>query len=360
MNLEIKKIRLNELEDFVYSKTFQKFEYIPISYIRAKSYLANPHAQANDFVLYLGFIENKLVAFRSLLPDIINSASKQTRFAWCSGAWVRPNFRRLGFSEQLLKEAYSDWNERLMFTNYAPNSEKLYLKTGWFKSIHQFEGARAYLFPKTKKLIAKANSNSLFKVLFSIIDWVISIYSTIRLWFFIDRTSSSITFKTLEFPDGECYTSIKTTRTIFARGGKELKWIFENPWITPQKLELHKKYPFSSFSNSFAYKTVKVFSEKNFAGFFIFSINNGHLKTLYWNLPNGFEKEIANYLKTFCKENKVEMASIYKKELANEVFKRKFPFLHVKKYGQKIYSTFEIQNDTEINIQDGDGDVIFT
>lgn len=360
MKLEIKKIRLNELEDFVSSKAFHELEYIPISPLRAKSYLANPHALPNDIVLYLGFIENKLVAFRSLLPDVVNSGDKQIRFAWCSGSWVHPNFRRKGFSQLLLKEAYADWSKKLMFTNYAPNSENLYLKTGWFKPIHQFKGVRAYLFPKTIKLVASANSNVFSKIFFSFVDWIISIYSSIRLWFFNEDPISAVSFKSRDFPDEQCYQLINTTRTPFSRNEKELKWTFDNPWISLKKSELDKKYPFSSFSNSFSYKTVKAFSKNDFVGFFLFSIRDGHLKTLYWNLPNGFEEEIANYLKLFCKKNKIEMATIYKKELAEVLFKRKFPFLRAKKYGQKIYSTFEIEKNSYLNFQDGVGDVIFT
>ncbi|MBQ0721830.1 MAG: hypothetical protein KBT89_16715, partial [Gammaproteobacteria bacterium] len=226
--------------------------------------------------------------------------------------------------------------------------------------IHQFNGVRAYLFPKTRKLLPKAKANFLFKVIFSLIDWIILIYTSIRLWFFTEKTNSSVTFKTVDFPDKQCNQSIKETHSVFSRGEVELKWIFEHPWISSQKSEISRKYPFSSYSNSFTYKTVKVFSKNEFVGFFLFSVREGHLKTLYWHLPNGFEKEIANYLKTFCKENKIEMVSIYKKELAAELFKRKFPFLHVKKYGQNIYSTFELENSPEIKFQDGDGDVIFT
>ncbi len=360
MNIEVKKIQLRDLEDFVNSKTFHELEDIPISPLRAKSYLANPHALQNDVVLYLGFFENKLVAFRSLLPDIINSKHQQIRFAWCSGSWVHPNFRRKGFSKILLRKAYEDWDKKLMFTNYAPSSEKLYLQTGWFKSIHRYKGVRAYLFPKTIKLVAKANSNVISKLIFSSIDWIISIYSSIRLWSFNDNPISSLSFKTLNFPDKQCYQSINTTHTVFSRGENELKWIFENPWITPEKLEINKKYPFSSISNLFYYKTIKVYSENNFVGFFLFSVRDRHLKTLYWHLPNGYEKELAQYLKLFCKENKIEMATIYKKELAEVLFKRKFPFLHAKKYGQNIYSTFEIPKRSGLYLQDGDGDVIFT
>ncbi len=360
MNLEIKKIRLNELEDFVNSKTFHEFEYLPISDIRSKSYLANPHALPDDFVVYLGFFENKLVAFRSLLPDIIQTDYQTIRFAWCSGAWVHPDFRRKSFSKKLLKEAYTDWDKKLMFTNYIPNSEKLIVETGWFKPIHQFNGVRAYLFPKTRKLLPNANANILFKIIFSLIDWVISIYSSIRLFLFTEKIISSVTFKTLDFPDQQCYQSLKESQSVFSRGALELKWIFDNPWISSQKSKANSKYPFSSFSNSFIYKTIKVYSENGFVGFFLFSVREGHLKTLYWQLPDGFEKEITAYLKHFCKKNKVEMTTVYKKEIAEQLFKRKFPFLHLKKYGQKIYSTFEIQNNSEIKFQDGDGDVIFT
>jgi hypothetical protein len=54
------------------------------------------------------------------------------------------------------------------------------------------------------------------------------------------------------------------------------------------------------------------------------------------------------------------MITIYKNGLANELLKRKFPFLYAKKYGQKIYSSFDIQTNKEKVFQDGEGDVFFT
>ena len=43
-----------------------------------------------------------------------------------------------------------------------------------------------------------------------------------------------------------------------------------------------------------------------------------------------------------------------------QLFKRKLPFLRAKKYGQKIYSSFDIGIQQNLKFQDGDGDVIFT
>ncbi|MCY1722692.1 hypothetical protein OU798_20245 [Prolixibacteraceae bacterium Z1-6] len=360
MNLTIHKIRLKELEAFINSRTFRHFEYVPISHLRAKSYLSNPRSNPDDVVLYLGFIDEQLVAFRSLFADVCKNGKEKIRFGWCSGAWVHPNFRRKGFSEQLLKEAYSDWNKKLMFTNYTTSSEKLIKKTGWFKTIYQFEGARAYLFPKTRKLIAKADSNLLFRFVFLIIDLIVSGYSNFCLWIYPGQKQTSVRFETGEFPDKECYQLIGKNTSGFNRGENELKWIFNHPWLSTDKSEYTSNYPFSSYTKYFYYKTVKLYSENKLSGFFIFSVREGHLKTLYFHLPDELLDKTATFLKNFSKENKIEFITIYKKALAAELFKRKFPFLHVKKYGQKIYGTFEIISNTDLHFQDGEGDVFFT
>jgi hypothetical protein len=147
---------------------------------------------------------------------------------------------------------------------------------------------------------------------------------------------------------------------LFQRGEKELKWIFEFPWISEIQNAEFEKYPFSVCSKSFFYKTAKVFSEDKLSGFFIFSVREGHLKTLYFKIPNDSIKECAQYLKIFCKEHQIEVITVYNNEIAGQLFKRKFPFLHAKKYGQKIYSSFEIKRDKHQTFQDGDGDVMFT
>ena len=362
MNFEIKKIRLNELEHFVQSEMFQQFTIVPISELRVKSYLFNPHSQPGDIVLYLGFVQNQLVAFRSFFAGVIHTENEQQRFAWCSGNWVHTDFRRKGFSERLLKEAFIDWNGKLMFTNYAPNSEKLYLKSGNFHVIHQFEGFRGYLFPKTRKLVQKANKNKFTKILFSVIDLGISVISLFRIWFFSPKQNPGIRFETIQFPDDACYKIIKnqSEKFLFNREEEKFKWIFQFPWISNEEYLNAKNYPFSSFSKSFFYRTVKLFFKEEFIGFFIFSVREGHLKTLHFCLSNGYEKEIATYLKQFCAKHKIEVLTVYKYELALQLFTQKFPFLHAKKYGQKIYSSFEIRGIDKFLFQDGDGDVIFT
>jgi len=238
----------------------------------------------------------------------------------------------------------------------------LYLKSGKFQAIHQFQGFRGYLFPKTTKLVKFAGKNGLTKFVFSVIDILIAFVSTTRIWFYSEKQNPDIRLEELEFPDEECYNILQnsTSKFLFNRGGNELKWIFQFPWISDDKNFASGKYPFSSFSKSFSYHTIKVFFKNRLVGFFIFSVREGHLKTLHFNLPSGIDREVAAFLKHFCVSQKIEVVTVYKTELAQQLFAQKFPFLRTKKYGQKIYSSFEIRDIENFLFQDGDGDVVFT
>jgi GNAT superfamily N-acetyltransferase len=359
---EILKIRLSDLESFSESEVFRSWETVPVSSLRIQSYLHNPDANPDDIVLYVALTENKLVAFRTLFAGSILTTAGKERFGWCSGNWVHPDFRRKGFSELLLNEALTDWNGKLMFTNYAPNSEKLYLKTGKFKAIHQFQGFRGYLFVKTLKLASPAKKNFVSKIIFGGTDFGVSILAGVRTWFYKPGINPDVSFFELEFPDEECFNWLKKRKndSVFQRGVEEFQWIFNHPWISAQKNVDAEKYPFSSFSKSFRYFTIKVFDQDSFAGFFIFSVREGHLKTLCFLVKAGFEESIANFLKQFCVRHKIEVITVYNYEISRYLFARKFPFLRAKKYGQKIYSSFNFDIAQHQRFQDGDGDVIFT
>jgi len=358
--LEIKKIRLCELDSFLKSELFCTLDIVPITPLRAASYLNNPRANPNDVVLYLGFINQKIVAFRSLFADLAFTGAKTVRFAWCSGSWVRREYRRKGYSQQLLAQAFDDWNGKLMLTNYSPATEKLFQKTGWFAPIHQFQGTRAYLFPKTRKLLAASQKNGLTRLIASAVDIGIKVYALARLQLFSPTKFSEHRFQELQFPDKECYewTQSRKSQALFRRGEAELKWIFKHPWISGHDSRFQENYPFSSYSNEFYYCTIKIFRQNTFAGFFIFSVREGHLKTLHFDVDEKQEAEIAAYLKNYCVKNKIEMATIYNSGVAGALFKQKFPFLRLKKMGQKIYSTFSVSG--AYSFQDGDGDVSFT
>lgn len=361
MKLDIKKIQLSELESFVQSNTFLNFNIVPITPLRVASYINNPNAHSTDIVLYLGFSDQKLVAFRTIFAGKVNT-SEPIRFGWCSGNWVHTDYRRKGFSEHLLNIALKDWDYKLMFTNYAPNSHQLYLKTGKFHVIHQFQGFRGYLFPKINFLFPKIAKNALMRIFFAFVEMIITFISLARIRLYRDKINPDVRFDMLKFPDEMCLklTEQNQSNSFFSRGREELNWIFKYPWMTNNTKDFSAKYPFSSFANDFNYHTVKIFYKNNFTGYFMFSVRNNHLKTLLFEVSDEVEDAIAAFIKNYCIEKKIHIITIYNNTIADLLLKRKSPFLYTKRYGQNIYSSFKIEQKTPLLFQDGDGDVIFT
>ena len=359
---EIRKIRLSELESYIQGDIYKRFPTVPITPSRTMSYMKNPHGKPEDVVLILALADKKLIAFRSFFAGMAHTRTEDIRFGWCSGAWVHPTFRRKGLSKRLLKDALDDWNGKLMFTNYAPEAEKLILSTGWFHELHRFDGMRAYLFPKTVKLFRTARKNRFTAFFFSLVDACIAGYSSLNILFFSYFKNPDIRFETLAEPDEDTFRFLKkeNVNSLFGRDVQELKWIFQYPWISKINREVSDKYPFSSCSPSFSYTTVKVWQKNQLTAVFIFSVREGHLKTLLFCFQPELSNEIARFIKKFGVKQKIEMVTIYNSAIAGHFFARKFPFLHVRKYGQKIYSSFQVGEIEKLRFQDGDGDVFFT
>jgi GNAT superfamily N-acetyltransferase len=362
LRTEIRKIRLSELESFIQSDSFGQLAYIPITPARAMSYIKNPYGLPDDVVLIMAFTDGQLVAFRSLFAGIVQKEMERIRFGWCSGNWVHPQYRKKGLSQLLLKEAYSDWNGRLMFTNYAPESENLYLKTGWFHEIHRYDGVRAYLFLKKGRLMNLMKNKAVPSPVVSLVSHSIDLIARVRVYLSGRIVDSNLQFKELEYPDSTCFRFLHDNprNFLFVRNEDDWNWIFGYSWIKDNISEIKKRYPFSSVSGDFYYRTIKVLQNGVMTGFFIVSVREGHLKTLFFLLKPGLEKDVSGYICLFAAREKLEMATVYHSGVASYLLKNKSPFLYVKKFGQKIYSTFETGISASHVIRDSDGDYVFT
>lgn len=360
--MRIQKIKLEELQAFIKSKLYSNLPVVPITPLRVDSYLSNPNSLEKDTVLYMGFIEDELIAFRTVWAEIIHSGSTPSRFGWCSGNWVHPHHRRRGHSERLLEEIYGDWKGKLMFTNYAPSSEQLYIKTGWFKPIHQYDGIRAYLFPSLLELKGRPGKKSIKNSLFRLADNLIRVTASVRCKFYREKVTEGIVFEETEQPDKSCLDLLdeQASKHVFHRDSKTLKWIFDYPWISNTDNSFQTKYPFSSYSKDFHYRTVKISIKEKLAGFFIYSVNNGHFKLLTTLTTKPIEKHISQYVRSLSAGSHLKTVTIYNSRIAEDFFDKRFPFLRVRHYGQKIYSTFETGASNQKLFQDADGDSFFT
>ncbi|MDR2009306.1 MAG: GNAT family N-acetyltransferase [Bacteroidales bacterium] len=355
--MNINKVKLIELENFINSDFYKNLEIKPISYKRAISYINNPHGKPEDVVLYYILDDKKLVAFRTIWADIIDANGLQMRFGWLSGNWVSPDFRGKGIARKIFKEIFQDWSGKLMLANYSP--EGLKSNKNYLEQIYNYQGIRLYFkFSIRKRLV----SSKFLKLFLYISDILIYFISGLFKIIYPQRISKKYNFQVLSEPDEDCLQMAESYKHefVFGRGRKELEWIFSYPWVTDKEEDYDLKYIFSTYAEEFYYKVVKVSKEDRFLGFFIFSVRDGHLKTLYFCFSGIEYKVIAKWLKRYVVNENLAMMTVYNKKLTKVIKLMPFPFLFIRKLEAKIYSTFEFTQIDSYIVQDGDGDYFFT
>ena len=367
LRYRILKIKLKDLEHFSESKLFLESKIVALSKNRILSYMNNPRAENNDTILYLAVIEKEIIAFRSLLPDFMLIKSKKIRFAWFSGSWVDERHRRKGVSTALMDEAFNDWEEKLLYTNYAPASKSLYDKSKRFTLLIEKTGIRLYFKVKLSELLPPKNTwFRRTKPLLKATDYLSNFISVIYMSFIKDRKSLfNKNISISDRPTVEQYEFIEHhNKSIFGRGKDEYKWIFNYPWITTYNNET-RPYPFSHYAKSFFYKTLTAYNGNEIIGIAVIKVRDDKLDVpVFISLNTETSKALTRSIINICYSNDVSTLTCFHENFINSINDIKHIALFRKKMKQKYYISKSMKNNyitsTIIHTIDGDGDYIFT
>lgn len=357
--MDLIKIKLRELQAFCKGDLFRTLTEKPLSPLRMESYLNNPRANMDDFVLYM-FIENEiLVAFRTILPDYIVLHGEKITFGWCSGTYVNPSYRGQKISVSLLLEVLKDWNKRLMFTNYAEASEYCNLSTRQFKILKARNGSRFYFYPNFNQLYR-------YRKHYNRIKWVLPLLSFSACTLSFLKSSVCMAFKNknnyveLSDLDWECENRLRIfPDTFFNRKKQELNWMIRYPWIT-QSTQDNLIYPFSYLKKNYMMRVVKFFDKNVFAGFFIYTVIDSKMKVIYHFVNENKFDLMINTVSALAKKNRIEYLTILDPVMACLFKKRNKCFAFSKSYTSHIYTSLDALNENDGIIFDGDGDNGFT
>lgn len=367
----IKKIALENLDTFMKSDEFLSFENKPISELRASSYLQNPNANFTDTVLYLGFIKNELISYKSVFADTFKIDERSIRFGWLSGTWTHQDYRRKGISSILFYEVLKDWNGRLMYTNYAIESKAVYDKTNKFQLLNFVEGYRHYIRFSFKELLPpKAIVFKKSKGLLNILDILLNAIFDLRFKFLKLKKTDLYKFVKFEKWTDDIEKFIKPFKQneLFQRNQIIYEWIDKYPWIKTDNYtkEKTKKYYFSSFANKFKSDWYKIYDLKTgeIVGVVLINIRDKELKIPYIYAFPEITDILKNEILNLCISQKINYLTIYNQQLNGSILKQKYYKLKSKKFIQNYFVTKELLEEfPEIKnneIQSGDGDVVFT
>jgi hypothetical protein len=355
--MELLKIKLDELKAFCDTDLFRQFPIKPISPLRVESYLNNPRANGTDFVLYLFILNDEIVAFRSILPDTVLLQGEKIKFGWCSGVWVKPEYRGEKRSTSLLKEIIKDWDGRLMFTNYVGSSERCNLLSGNFELLKERKGFRFYLYPDFNKILSNRKNYSRLKFILPLLSMCVCSIS-----FFKSLFHSQLKNKYVELnkPDHECEHHLRNiSDSFFNRKAEEINWIIRYPWVTETSQDDYV-YPFSYSKINHRLRIVKVFEKESFAGFFIYTIIDLKMKIPYYFINDDHLHLLIEAVTQIAIKEKVAFLTLLDSRLVSLFRKKNSCFVFSKPFVSNIYSSFGHQNIDDALIFDGDGDNCFT
>lgn len=361
--MELKAYTLAELASHVTQSQDDSNKNTPFSPIRLKSYLNNPRAEQSDHVLFEMRNEGKLVAYRTLLSDFyIDHNDNPQRFAWLSGNYVDPNYRRQGISTRLLQLAEAHWDGKLMYTNYAPSSKALYDQTGQFPLMTSRPGKRFYLRSASKELLGDRLGN---KALLKTGDQLVNKLREGKLQKFQGTDISLCNIEKINSFDTEITKLIHQSLTFsfFQRDEGIFSWILDYPWVTDQKVD-PLKYEFTYGAIRFENLLLKfTLPDTTGIGLLWLVIHNQKLSAPYVFTNNKmiFSFMARTLLHTMITQG-CSYSTIRHPALTEHLLNHKKWFLSIREMPQKIFAHKKIVNQVSGHriIQDGDGDVVFT
>ncbi len=368
MEYKIEKIAIKELGQFSKSALYKNAEVIPVSTNRINSYVNNPRVGDTDFVLYMAIYDEKIIAFRTVLPDVLYIENSAVEFTWFSGSWVHSDFRRRGISTILMNEILSDWSHRILFTNYAPNSKMLFDKSNKFNELSAKTGVRLYFSFQFANLLVSRNSFfRKIEPLLKIADWFLNI--VLLPYKYVQRAKSNKWLRQVQiddvFTDAHSKFLEANNNSLIKRGKHEYEWVFKYPWVTTVQND-NSYYPFSSVSEVFYYKFLTITDKNNnIAALAIIKNRDGHVTVPYFEAQKGFGKKLTQGIIGFCHKNRAVMFTCYQSGCAKAVGNLKLLAIGRKSMSQKYFISKVFMKALKIKagqacFYDGDSDCIFT
>ena len=364
MELRIQKIYVNELLNFWESEEFINFKHFPISLKRIKSYRSNPNSNKNLPVIYLGFLNEELVVYRSLLQDRLRQPD--TEIAWLSGVWTHPRYRRKGFANFLLDEVFKDYSGNIFSTNLGASSFNLVINYKDFTLFKESNGHRFYYrFSLSEILPPKSKFFLKLKPFLKITDVCANFFLDLRL-LFVKKSHNPNLENAVFDAELEEFISRHNQNSLFRRNVEEFKWILDFPWVEQRNEdeEHDKKYHFTTSAKRFYQKALIYKANGKIKGFLFYSVKNEILKIHYIFTNSELElEEFVVYILNLIRKEKVSYMMLTDERFIQKV-KNKGGVIYSKVWKKGFFAGKKLLEDfpglMEKDIYMGDGDTVFT
>lgn len=354
--MEIHKITIAQLPEFIQSDAFRKLKIIPITDLRAISQVNNPHASPNDTALIYAEDENKTVALVGALPGTL----KNEKIYWNSCWWTAQNYNHLAVP--LFLEFIKLAGQKVLITDLTPHTFSIVQQLSFFKPITFPDGVRAYLKYNFKEWLPQKNP---------------AFQSTLVLWKFLDAT-----LNLFAFIKSSCYkpktkgltleeiTAFNETDSTFiqslskndndVRTTQELMWVKNFPWITT-KPKVNNHYPFTYGVKQLVNKWIRIKENGQLKAILYFIIKDKKLTTPFLYFEPDFSKMVVEVIKETGLQNQIIHYTTFNQQVAEALKANKKPFFMIRNIPRTFVAHQSVAHlvNPDKNLQDGAGDLMF-
>lgn len=359
---------LKDLQDVKVQSMFLQSETLPFSSLRLQSYLHNPRAKPEDVLLISATKDDKIIAYRTMLPDNIILGIQTIHFGWLSGIWVSPNFRCKGIGKMLHHAAYQAWNGKLIGTEFTPKNEAVMRSSELFEEPIFKIGVIFYFYSVLREILNKRYPNlNWLSPMFSLIDKTINVYALVkRKIYFNPNFKNKYSFiPTKELSEvATKYLNEAPPYSSTNRRSTELQWISDYPWISSDLTtkEASKQYYFSTYSENYAFDFIEIYHNKSIIGLVVLSFRDGVLKIPYFWASELELAELAKYIINFAQKLGAKKLISYHSLLNEQLISKDRFNIFYKRTKRKYLISKQLKTESSLlqfNFEDGDGDCVF-
>jgi len=365
MKLKIRTFNSFGLNELLGNISFWQAKIIPITKQRIISQINNPFAEEKDTLLIVAYDNDDIVGYIGLLPTIFKKDHITYKYFWGTTWWINSEYTKTGVGIYLLMSAFEESKNRfaaIAFTESAKVVYANYRELGRIKEQKGFDFQFFYdidYLNKQEKTIKK----TIKKIVLPIKNLLS--YKKLQKWS-NGNNESNFKLEYVNYIDEEILNFIKFNQKneISLKNNVFLEWILKYPWVLQGTLteELKSKYYFTSIERTFSFLYLKVSDiSGNVIGFLVMRLRDNHLTVPYLYYETKYIGEIVTIIWQHIYNLKIKTFTTYRTEIHQYIIEKQLPFIKINYFLRYYVLSKEIENNiSNYNLQDGDGDAIFT
>jgi hypothetical protein len=370
----VRHIKISELTTLISSPEYAAWNNLPISPARAISQSQNPNALRDDDALIIAVNDNntEILGFIGVFPSVAQSP-ENTRVMWVSNWWVSELHRGKGIGLVLINSLMESGGKNIAFPDLTDKTLRIVEKLGDFHAmkrdgviLHIRPGAYSRLnvlsyTPGKFRTLAKA---AIYTSLPWLIDFAANLLMSLpqKLHMRGIKLPEPVRFSIPEEKDFQ-FMKAQGLKDFHIPDPEELKmpdWL-----IKPDSKNryLSEKYKFSNFALNFSLFWLRWEIEGGIKALVLLNLRDGVLKTQYVYCIKEYRELFPSMMLQYCfKNHKIRTFMTAHPILTDNYGSHKYFIVGRRNYKRYSAVSKELMKyfDSELVLQDGDGDYRFT